>query len=94
LTYAHPITAETKLRPGQIAFPLVIFYGPTILPETLRALLNDADVTKLFTPTPRGHQMVLLKLRIGENTLTLSVQGRTSRGETASDTDRLTFIVR
>ena len=94
LTYAHPITAETKLRPGQIAFPLVIFYGPTILPETLFALLNGTDVTKLFTPTPRGHQMVLLKLRVGENTLTLSVQGRTSRGETASDTDRLTFIVR
>ena len=94
LTYAHPITAETRLRAGQIRFPLLIFYGSGILPETLRAALNGADVTKLFTPTPRGHQVVLLKLRAGENTLTLSVQGRTSRGETASDTDRLTFIVR
>jgi len=94
LTYAHPITAETRLRAGQIAFPLLIFYGSRILPETLRAALNGADITKLFTPTPRGHQMVLLKLRVGENTLTLSVQGQTPRGETASDTDRLTFIVR
>jgi hypothetical protein len=94
LTYAHPITAETRLRSGQITFPLLIFYGPRILPETLRAVLNGADVTTLFSPTPRGHQMVLLKLRAGENTLTLSVQGRTSRGDTASGTDRLTFIVR
>jgi len=94
LTYAHPITAETRLRAGQSTFPLLIFYGSRILPETLRAALNGADVTKLFTPRPGGHQMVLLKLRVGENTLTLSVQGQTSRGETASDTDRLTFIVR
>ena len=63
------------------------------MPETLCAVLNGADITKLFAPTPRGHQMVLLKLRAGENTLTLSVQGQTSRGETASDTDRLTFIL-
>ena len=94
LTYANPTAAETRLSGGQTTFPLLIFYGPPILPETLRAALNGADVTKLFVPAPGGHQLVPLRLRPGENTLTLSVRGRTANGQIASDTDRFTFIVR
>jgi hypothetical protein len=93
LTYAHPTQAETVLPAGQATFPLLILYGVPILPETFRATLNGADITRVFRPAAGGHELVPLKLRAGVNTLTLSVQGRTASGQVAPDTDQLRFIV-
>lgn len=93
LTYANPTSSRTQLQAGETTFPLTIFYGPTILSQTFRATLNGADLSHLFAPTPGGHQVALLPLARGSNTLVLTVQGTTTSGRVATDTDRLVFLV-
>jgi hypothetical protein len=93
LTYANPTSARTELPAGQRSFPLLIFYGATILPETFRATLNGVNITGLFSPKPSGHETVPLSLSFGSNTLVLSSDGTTASGRVATDTDRLVFLV-
>jgi len=93
LSYSNPLSSRVQLEPGEKTFPLMIFYGATILPQTFRATLNGADIKGLFHPTPGGTEMVNLSLPTGSNSLVLSVDGTISSGRVATDTDRLVFSV-
>jgi hypothetical protein len=93
LNYANPSAARTQLPAGQTSFLLLVFYGSTITPTSLKATLNGADITAQFSSTPGGHQLVPLPLVKGSNVLVLSVDGTTATGRVATDTDRLVFLV-
>lgn len=93
LTYAYPTAPQIELRAKQASFPLVILYGPTILPETFKATLNGTDISRRFKPVPGGYQVVPLKSVRGSHTLMLSVQGKTTAGQVATDKDELLFNI-
>jgi hypothetical protein len=93
LSYANPLQARVQLPAGENSFPLLIFYGSTILPQTFQARLNGVDIGSLFHPVPGGTELVNLTLTSGSNSLLLSIQGTSASGRVATDTDRLTFIV-
>jgi hypothetical protein len=93
LSYANPMSTRVQLRAGERTFPLMIFYGTTIQPQTFRATLNGTDITALFHPAPGGTELINLPLDPGSNPLVLSVDGATASGRMASDTDRLVFQV-
>jgi hypothetical protein len=93
LSYSNPMSARVQLQAGQRTFPLMVFYGVTISPQTFKATLNGADIRGLFHPSPGGMEMVSLSLVVGSNSLTLSVEGTTASGRVATDTDRLVFLV-
>ena len=84
LTFASPTGASTRVSRGQTTFPVVVFFGATIVPESFRATLNGADVGRRFHPKPAEHGVVTLPLRPGKNELVLSIQGRTAGAEVAT----------
>jgi hypothetical protein len=94
LSFASPTDASTRVRRARASFPVVVFYGQTILPESFRATLNGADVRARFHPKASGHDVVTLQLRPGKNELLLSVQGQGAAGEIATASSRLEFEVR
>jgi hypothetical protein len=93
LTYASPTGPQTEIGAKRAGFPLVILYGPTVLPKTFKATLDSTDISSHFKPVPCGYQVIPLKFSVGSHTLMLSVQGKTSAGEMATDIDRLVFLV-
>lgn len=93
LSYANPTSPRVQLQAGENTFPLMIFYGAAILPQTFKATLKGVDITAQFHPTPGGNELVNLSLAPGSNTLVLSVDGTTATGRVATDTDRLVFSV-
>jgi hypothetical protein len=74
-------------------FPVVVFYGEKILPESFRATLNGADIRPRFDPKPDAHEAVTLQLTPGKNELVLSIQGRGASGEIVTVPTRLEFEV-
>jgi hypothetical protein len=92
LSYGNPSSDHTSLPAGTTAFPLLIFYSAETLPGTFSATLNGADVTLLFHPVAGGHEFVSLLMQSGRNVLALSISGNLPL-RTATDTDRLTFLV-
>jgi hypothetical protein len=93
LSYANPLTPRVQLQAGERTFPLMIFYGAAIQPQTFRATLNGMDITAQFHPAPGGTELINLSLASGSNSLALSVEGTTASGRVATDTDRLVFLV-
>ena len=85
LRYAWPIEPTTRVPVAQATVPLVLFYDAALEPTTFRAMFNAADITTRFTPKPGTHQVVILPLSPGMNTLVLSGQGRAG----ATTIDRL-----
>jgi hypothetical protein len=94
LTYANPISPQTQLKGKRISFALILFYGGSIAPRSIKATLDGRDISRRFIPKPGGFQVVPLDLSQGSHTLVLSAQGTVSPGRTATDTDRLMFLVR
>jgi len=92
LSYGNPSSDHTSLPAGTTAFPLLIFYSAETQPGTFSATLNGADVTSLFHPTAGGHEFVSVPMQSGRNVLALSISGNLP-SRTATDTDRLTFLV-
>ncbi len=92
LSYSSPTASRTALPAGTTTYPLMIFYGKTILPTSFRAELNGADISTWFHPTPGGHELVSLPVQPGRNVLVLSVDGNLPT-RVATDTDRLVFLV-
>ncbi len=92
LTYSSPTASHTSLPTGTTTYPLMIFYGQTILPASFRAELNGADISTWFHPTTGGHEVVSLPVRPGRNVVVLSVDGNLPN-RVATDTDRLVFLV-
>ena len=92
LSYANPSESQTTLPAGTTTFPLHIFYGSTIIPNTFRVELNGVSIASLFNPVPGENQIVQLDLVPGRNVLLLSVNGNLPT-RIATDTDRLVFKV-
>jgi hypothetical protein len=93
LSFASPTSASTRVSRARAAFPVVVFYGGTIFPESFRATLDGADVRARFHPKPKGHEVVRLQLKPGRNVLVLSVRGAGTSGETVTVTTPLEFQV-
>lgn len=94
LSFASPIGAATQVSRTQAAFPVVVFYGETILPSSFRVTLNGADVGKRFHPKPDGHEVVTLQLKTGKNELVVSAQGRAGAGGAPAISTRFEIEVR
>lgn len=92
LTYARPGERSTPLAAGATAYSLMVFYGAEIDASTFQAELNGVSVASIFTPTAGGNETVSVPLQPGRNVLELSVVGNVD-GRSATDRDRLTFIV-
>jgi len=92
LMYASPLQQRTDLPAGTTSYSLVIYYGETIDPATFSATLSGAPAGG-FVPTPGTLQTVSIPLAPGRNTLVLTVDGTRTDGRTATDQDRLTFLV-
>jgi len=93
LRYVTPTETRTKLPAGTTSTWVVVAYGTTTDPATFTATFNGADVRARFTPVPGALQPVQFDLQPGSNKLQLSIEGKTSSGRTARDTDTLTFLV-
>ena len=77
---------------GTTAYNMFVVYGQTILPQTLKAALNEEDISDLFSPVAGGYEIVSLPVEQGQNLLVLSIKGE-SDGRMMSDEDELTFMV-
>jgi uncharacterized repeat protein (TIGR01451 family) len=92
LSYESPTQATTSLPAGTTSFSVIIFYGSMIDPATFHAALNGLPAAG-FVPVPGTLQKVTIPLSAGRNVLTLEVNGTRSDGRTATERDRLTFVV-
>lgn len=93
LRYAAPTESRTKLPAGTSSYMVIVRFGPTTIPETFTAVLNGIDVRSRFRPFAGAVNAVKFDLQPGSNKLQLSIEGTTSSGRTARDTDTLTLLV-
>jgi VCBS repeat-containing protein len=93
LAYVNPLEKSTDLPAGTASFDVTIIYGPTIDPVTFEASLNKEPFDG-FKPVAGTSQTVTIPLSPGRNTLVLKVDGVRSDERTATDRDRLVFIVK
>ena len=93
LSYVSPLQGRTDLPAGTTGFNVTIVYGATINPATFQASLNGAPFAG-FNPVAGTSETLTIPLAAGRNVLLLQVDGVISSGRTATDRDRLTFIVR
>src|SRR5215469_2364941 len=93
LTYANPAAKVTAAPAGSSSFPLIIFYGPSVLPTTFSAVDNGSSITNLFNPQPGTFEVVNVPVQSGRNVLDLSISGVLPSGRTATDSDRLVIQV-
>jgi hypothetical protein len=94
LTFANPTRHATLTRSGENNFALIIFYGATTDPTSFTAFLNGKDLHQLFSAAPGTSQTVNLPLPNGESTLNLKIDGRTTEGRIATESETLRFDVR
>lgn len=92
LAYASPDERTVRLPAGTTSFDVTTLYGPSIMAGTFGAELEGSPVTG-FTPAPGTGETVRIPLAPGRNVLVLSVDGTLADGRTATDRDRLTFVV-
>lgn len=92
LTYGTVSGNVTALPAETSSFALLVFYGPTLVPDMFSATLNDADVSNLFKPVPGRHEIVGIPLHAGRNVLRLGAMGATETDKTL-DEDVLEFVV-
>lgn len=93
LRYAYPADTRTKLTAADAKKRVIVFFGSTVDPATFTADLNGVDVRSRFMVVPGGASSVEFIFPSGTSKLKLSIEGRTSAGRTARDTDTLTFLV-
>lgn len=93
LRYALPTDNRIHLPVGTATYGVLVVYGSTTIPRTFKATLNGTDVTALFKPMVGVGQSVKIPLVGGTTKLQLSVEGITSSGRQARDSDTLTFLV-
>lgn len=92
LTYANPLQKSTDLPAGTSSVDVTIIYGNTIDPATFQAFVNRVP-SGAFNPVAGTSETVNIPLASGRNVLLLLVRGVRSDGRTATDRDRLTFVV-
>lgn len=92
LAYDGISASRTTVSGGEVRF--TIFYGPTIITASFHATLDGTDVMAELNAAPGASETVEIgDLSAGRHVLILSVDGQTSKGRTATERDRLTFIV-
>lgn len=95
LKYANPTDATTVSLPANtVNYQLAVVFGSSINPDSFSAILNGVDISNQFTVASGITSVVNLPLDSGRNTLVISVDGLRTDGRTATDTDRLTFVVK
>lgn len=94
LRFASPTESRVALPATTTEFEIIVVFGPTTDPASFTAELNGVDVTSRFRPMPGVTDSVVIQLVPGTNKLQLSIQGKTSSGRSATDSDTLTFIVK
>jgi VCBS repeat-containing protein len=92
LSYAAPTARSVQLPAGTTSFDVTIIYGAAIIPATFAVELNGSSFVG-FSPVAGRSQTVTIPLSPGRNTLAISVDGTLADGRTATDRDRLTFVV-
>lgn len=93
LRYVTPTDSRTKLPAGATSAWVTVVYGDTTDPATFTAEFNGVDVRSRFHPAPGAIESVKFDLPPGASKVQLSIQGKTSSGRDARDTDTLTFLV-
>ena len=93
LGYEQPTQAQTVLPAGTASYTVHIYYGKTVQPATFSAQLNKEDITAKFAPAAFTDEEVAIPLQPGKNVLVLSIEGQKASGKSATDTDRLVFVV-
>lgn len=93
LRYVTPTDNRVKLPAGTTSTTVTVVYGDTTDAATFTAEFNGADVRSRFHPAPGAIETVKFDLAPGTSKVQLSIQGKTSSGRVARDTDTLTFIV-
>ncbi|MBN1618386.1 hypothetical protein JW887_03525 [Candidatus Dojkabacteria bacterium] len=94
LSYSQPTQVTTELTSGEMSYELILIYSENINPSTFTADLNGQDISNFFDPAPNKYEIVNIDLSMGRNTLILSVEGTLDSGRSATDKDRLVFIVK
>ncbi len=92
LMFANPLQESTALPAGSSSFPITIIYGTTISTSTFQATLNGQPFGG-FHPVAGTSETVSVPLSQGRNVLLLTVDGVRADGRTATDRDRLIFLV-
>lgn len=93
LRYAYPTDSRLPLPAGTTSYEILVVYGATTDPATFTATLNGVEVKAMFKPMAGAGEVVKIPVASGTNKLQLSIEGKTSSGRIARDTDRLTFLV-
>jgi hypothetical protein len=88
LSYRVPAQKTTILGAGEKAL-VVVQFGPTVIPGTLRATWNGQVVTDRFAVIPGQFSAVQFDPVPGRNVLELKISGLKPSGGTGSDSDRL-----
>jgi uncharacterized delta-60 repeat protein len=95
LRYTSPSAKSSSLPVGTTNFDIGIVYGDTIDPNEFQATLNGNIISDDFNPAVTGGwETVKIPLEPGRNVLVLKVKGKKASGRTATDTDRLVFVVK
>jgi hypothetical protein len=92
LSYLNLEGNRIDLSTGTTSFKMTIIYG-AIDRSSFEAILNKVDQSSLFNPIENTFEEVEIPLDPGRNVLVLKVTGTRSDGRTATDRDRITFIV-
>lgn len=92
LTFSNPLVGTTRLPADSTQFDITVFYGPSIVPESFEATI-DNEPLQVFNPVPNSSETVTIPLLPGRNNVRLKVSGDVD-GRARTDTDRFTFIVR
>jgi len=93
LRYVTPTDTRTKLPAGTTSAWVTVVYGDTTNAASFTAEFNGVDVRSRFHPAPGAIESVKFELTPGTSKVQLSIQGKTSSGRVARDTDTLTFLV-
>ncbi len=93
LRYVTPTENRIQLPAGTTSCDVTVVFGRTTNVATFTATLDGADITSQFRPMAGVVDTVPIPLGAGTTKLQLSIEGTTSSGRTARDTDTLTFIV-
>ena len=99
LSYDEPIQRSTSLPLNTDTTTVTIIYHPKASCLFFSAELNRVDITNQFDCSAAknggdGSESVEIDIDNGRNVLKLSIRGLLDSGRAATDTDRLTFVVK
>jgi hypothetical protein len=92
LTFAVPAARETKVSADVSTAEILVNFGATVKPETLRVKIRGRDATASFLPcTPGTSKRVTVRLQSRRTRVFFRIKGTKSNGRVSRDVDRLVF---